>query len=184
MKLFEAFFRIDHQRRHTMTRNAITATVALTLMLAAALPATADSGWTAVATQYEQIRQSLLTDSLTGVADHAAALREEVEALRQDLTAARAGVPDDKLAEVEGALPEAAVAARELEAADTLAAAREAFYSLTTPLVRWRQAAGSGPDVAFCPMKNRSWLQPAGEAMGNPYFGKEMPGCGEIVGGA
>jgi Protein of unknown function (DUF3347) len=167
-----------------MLKSTITAVAALTLTLVAAAPATADSGWAAVATHYEQIRQALVSDSLAGVAEPAAALREEIEVVRRDLTAARAGVPADSLEELAGLLPEAAAAAQAVETAADLEAARDAFYALTKLLVRWRQAAGSGPAVAYCSMKKRSWLQPAGEAMGNPYLGKEMAGCGEIVGGA
>lgn len=33
----------------------------------------------------------------------------------------------------------------------------------------------------YCPMVKRSWLQPEGD-VGNPYFGRKMPGCGNVVG--
>lgn len=167
-----------------MIRNVTTATLTstLSLVLLAASPAAAKPAWTAVTSHYETIRQALVNDSLAGVAEHATMLGDEIEALRGDLTAARAGVPADSLAKVEGLLPEAAAAAGELAAAGDLAAARDAFYALTKPLVRWRQAAGSGPAVAYCTMLKRSWLQPAGTAMGNPYYGRQMADCGEIVG--
>jgi hypothetical protein len=42
-------------------------------------------------------------------------------------------------------------------------------------------AAGEGPAVLYCSMKKRSWLQPDGETTGNPYYGREMPSCGEVI---
>jgi hypothetical protein len=167
-----------------MLKSTICAAAVLTLMLAAAAPAAADSGWIAVTNHYEDVRQALVSDSVAGVSEHAVALRLEIEALSRDLTADKAGVPAEALEEVAGLLPEAAAAAQELEAAESLEAARDAFNALTKPLVRWRQAAGSGPVVAYCAMKKRSWLQPAGDPVENPYYGKEMLGCGAIVDGA
>ncbi len=173
-------------KKHTLRRVSTSSLMAamLTLVFAASSPAAAGDSWTTVATRYETIRRALVDDSLAGVPEAAAALRREIESLRGDLTAARTGVEADSLAEVEKLLPEAEAAARELEAAKDLGAARDAFYALTKPLVRWRQAAGTGPDVAYCAMEKRSWLQPAGEVMGNPYLGHEMSACGEVVGGA
>jgi hypothetical protein len=30
-------------------------------------------------------------------------------------------------------------------------------------------------------MHKKSWLQPAGDEIGNPYAGQSMPKCGEVV---
>lgn len=113
---------------------------------------------------YEAIRKALLADSLAGVAGHAAAIQKQAQSapgtLRQEIAAA----------------------AGKLAAAKDLKTAREAFYGLSKPMVRWREAAGSKSTVvAYCSMNKKSWLQPAGE-IGNPYYGKEMPRCGEVVG--
>ena len=50
-----------------------------------------------------------------------------------------------------------------------------------TILVSAFNAFGKSTVVAWCSMSKKSWLQPAGE-IGNPYYGKEMPRCGEVVG--
>jgi hypothetical protein len=153
----------------------------LALVLVTPGIATAVDGLGAVLPDYEQIRQALVADSLAGVAAPAAALRETAESLEADLSAARAGVPAAKLSEVESLLPEVIEAARALETAESLDAARDAFYALSKPLVRWRQAADEGPAVAFCPMAKRSWLQPGDQEIRNPYLGKDMSTCGQIV---
>ena len=40
-------------------------------------------------------------------------------------------------------------------------------------------AAPEGVKVAVCPMVEKPWLQ-AGTAIANPYYGKEMPTCGNF----
>lgn len=121
---------------------------------------------------YEEIRTALTTDSLDGVAPAAVELEKKVQDLRES---SGQTVPEEE------DLKEIVAAATKLREAENLDAARDAFYELSKPLVRWRQDAGQGPDVAFCPMKKRSWLQPGDEEIANPYYGQEMPGCGEIV---
>jgi hypothetical protein len=37
--------------------------------------------------------------------------------------------------------------------------------------------------IYYCNMSKHYWVQKAGEKMINPYLGKEMPNCGEDVGG-
>jgi hypothetical protein len=87
-----------------------------------------------------------------------------------------------KLGEVAALLPEVERFAGELAAAKDLPAARDAFYRLSQPLVRWHGATGRH-DVAvtYCSMARRSWLQPAAKPTGNPYYGKQMATCGEVV---
>lgn len=129
----------------------------------AAPAAPAPSGLDQVLDHYEAVRKALLVDSTAGVAGHAAAIRKLAAAAPADLQ------------------KEIAAAAGKLAAAKGLEPAREAFYELSRPLVRWREAAGSKRTVvAYCSMTKKSWLQPAGE-IGNPYYGKEMPRCGEVV---
>ena len=129
-----------------------------------ALAAAPAKGFDTALGHYEAIRKALLADSLSGVAGNAAAIQKQAPSapgnLRQEITAA----------------------AGKLAATKDLTAAREAFYGLSRPMVRWREAAGSKSTVvAWCSMSKKSWLQPAGE-IGNPYYGKEMPRCGEVVG--
>ena len=131
---------------------------------------------------YEPIRLALLEDSMDGVNDHGRAIAAELRALESDFSAERAGASDEAVAIVEEKLDEMIAAADAIAEAASLEAARDGFYALTKPLVRWREGVrGSGrPAVAYCPMHKRSWLQPTDDLeIGNPYGG--MPRCGEIV---
>ncbi len=130
---------------------------------------------------YEPVRLSLLGDSMTGVAEHGRAIAEEFEALAADFSPTRAGASAEVAPVVREKLPEMITAAKALAAATSLEPARDAFYELTKPLVRWREGVAADParpSVGYCPMYKRSWLQPGAE-IGNPYGG--MPRCGSIV---
>ena len=159
----------------------LVAALAVTLLATAAVSAAPVDAFATVVEPYEAVRLALVADDLGAVSAPAAQLAEAVDHLGHHLDAASAGVPHEKLEEVRGLLPELAAAAAGLAVAENLGAAREAFYALSKPLVRWRQAAGTGPEVVYCPMKKRSWLQPAGEKVGNPYYGQEMTSCGNVV---
>lgn len=130
---------------------------------------------------YEGARAALAKDRLGTAREHGSDLQRALDQLAE-LTPESAGVSAEELPAVRALLPELETAAGELAMASDLEAARDAFYALTKPLVRWRQAAGEGPKVAYCPMKKRSWLQP-GDEIGNPYSGAEMSSCGEVVDG-
>lgn len=164
---------------------AITLTVLAALGLAAAggpaLAAGSGDGYRAVLEPYEAVRQALVADDLEAARQGAESLQGAVGHLRHHLTPADAGVPAEELDVVEALLPEIEQAADDLAGAGDIEAARDAFYALSKPLVRWRQAAGVGPAVLYCSMKKRSWLQPDGETTGNPYYGQEMASCGEVV---
>jgi len=79
-------------------------------------------------------------------------------------------------------------AAEHVAGAADLAAARAAFEPLTgTGLALIRRFGHAGTDLlveAFCPMafdqRGASWLQ-AGEKIANPWFGAEMPDCGQVT---
>lgn len=165
----------------TRTLTLVLAALAVAVLAPAFAGAASTDGFSSVLAPYEQVRQALVADDLAAVQQPAAALEAAVVKLEQNLSASAAGVPDAELAEVEELLPAVRGAAEKLAAAGDLDAARDAFYDLSKPLVRWRQAAGDGPAVVYCPMKKRSWLQPGGEAVGNPYFGRKMAACGEVV---
>ncbi len=160
------------------------ASFVLTLALLVALPALATppaASFHSVLVPYESVRQALVADDFATARRAAAGLEKAVSALGDSMSAGAAGVSADQVAEVRGLLPELRAAAASLAAAADLASARDAFYALSKPLVRWRGAAGEGPAVVYCPMKKRSWLQPAGETIGNPYYGQKMATCGDVV---
>lgn len=145
--------------------------------------AATDTAFDQILEHYEAVRQALSADRMAGVADAGREIGQILDHLESDWSAERAGVVADKADEARAVLPALQTAADQLAEADDLDAARDAFYALSKPLVRFRKAAaGERPVVAYCPMVKRSWLQPEGE-IGNPYHGPEMHRCGEVVDG-
>lgn len=70
-----------------------------------------------------------------------------------------------------------------LEEADDLQKARAAFKALTQPMETWAKvAAPAGIDTVHCAMADGRWLQRTGDIK-NPYHGKEMLACGDVVAG-
>ena len=60
--------------------------------------------------------------------------------------------------------------------------ARSAFGNLSEAMIAYRAASGEKPmpQVVYCSMAKRSWLQPPG-AIANPYYADAaMRGCGEF----
>lgn len=118
----------------------------------------------AVLKPYLAIQEGLAKDSLDGLSANAAAIAEASHALGDT----GAGVGADAV---------------KLQAASTLPDARERFGALSETLVGYGKAHGwkLPADVreAFCPMVQKPWLQ-RGSMISNPYYGKEMPGCGEF----
>lgn len=132
---------------------------------------------------YETVRLTLTQDSLEGVAEQGRQLATTLTQLQDDWSPQRAAVSQDDAEAAQALLPELSAAATALADSKSLETARDAFYALSKPLVRWRKLAdGELPAVAYCSMARRSWLQPKGE-LGNPYYGSEMPRCGELVDG-
>lgn len=117
-----------------------------------------------IVASYLQIQTELAGDSDDGVRRSAGSIAE---------LAAGMGAPGAGIVE----------AAKALEAAGDLKAAREAFGPLSDAVIAAAKAEGwQGLDeakVAFCPMANRSWLQ-KGDAIRNPYYGSQMLTCGSF----
>lgn len=161
-------------------RKILLSAIVIGLAVAAA-PAAQASTFDRVIEHYEPIRLALLEDSMDGVAEHGRAIAAELERLAADFSADRAGASAEVAPVIREKLPEMLAAAQALVSASSLEPARDAFYELTKPLVRWREGVpphNARPSVGYCPMYKRSWLQP-GEEIGNPYGG--MPRCGSIV---
>lgn len=155
-------------------------TILIVGVLGALLASAEASTFDEVMEHYEPVRLALLGDSMDGVSEHGRAMAAELRSLQADFSAERAGASGEPATVLEAQLGEMIAAADALATAGSLQAARDAFYELSKPLVRWRQGVleSERPAVAYCPMHERSWLQPDGE-IGNPYGG--MPRCGEIV---
>lgn len=126
---------------------------------------------------------ALAADPITDIVDpylriQASLTADTFEAVKSDA---------EKVAIVADALGQAgqpiAAAARELQRAGDLKSARASFGRLSDAILAYadatRTALGDGVKVAYCPMVKKSWLQKDGKIQ-NPYYGKEMPGCGEF----
>ena len=152
----------------------------LSLLVGATSWAAGASSFDAVMEHYEPIRLALLEDSMDGVNENGEAIAAELRGLEADFSSDRAGALGEAVSVVQEKLDEMIAAADAIASAKSLEAARDGFYALTKPMVRWREglAQSDRPAVAYCPMHKRSWMQP-GEEIGNPYGG--MPGCGSIV---
>lgn len=152
----------------------------LTLMVGATSWAGGPSSFDAVMEHYEPIRLALIGDSMDGVNANGKAIAADLRTLETDFSSDRAGASGEAAAAVQEKLDEMIAAADAIASAKSLEAARDGFYALTKPMVRWREgvAQTDRPAVAYCPMHKRSWLQP-GEEIGNPYGG--MPRCGSFV---
>ncbi len=113
---------------------------------------------------YLRIHASLTKDSTDGVKDNARSIATEAESL---------GGSAIKLRD----------AARALEAAGDLKAARTVFGPLTDALLTYANESKMvlPPELklAYCPMVKKSWLQ-KGETIANPYYGSEMLTCGDF----
>jgi hypothetical protein len=51
--------------------------------------------------------------------------------------------------------------------------------ALDTYMTGLKLSGGDGVRVAYWPMANKPWLQ-KGDTLANPYYGKEMPTCGNF----
>lgn len=144
-----------------MKKSFLTAVFALLVSAASAAAAELPA---ALLDPYLRVQDALARDKTDSVKQDAAAMAN---------AAAAAGSQAKPIAD----------AARELERAGTLAAARDAFGKLSDAMLAYAKASGSMPPgdvkVAFCPMANKSWLQ-KGDKIRNPYYGSEMAECGEF----
>jgi hypothetical protein len=129
---------------------------------------------------YEAIRQVLMKDSTTGVADRAEAIAALSANLARNFDPVTAGVDADDAESVKALLPAIEAGARRVADAGDLESVRSALAELTKPLVRYHAVVrGDRPVVTYCPMEKKAWLQPD-EPVGNPYA-PSMLRCGEIV---
>ena len=75
------------------------------------------------------------------------------------------------------------MAAVQLTSAAELVEARDRFGALSEAIVNYMDGLHLTPPdgvrVAICPMQKKPWLQ-QGDAIANPYYGSEMPTCGNF----
>jgi len=116
---------------------------------------------TKIYSSYENVRQALLKNAIPDVQKSATALASVARSEKQEAVAVQA----ETLAE-----------------ATDVASARKVFAALSDEVIKFR-AAGccERPAVAYCSMEKKSWLQPTGMPIGNPYLDGSMRTCGQIV---
>ena len=113
---------------------------------------------------YLRIQRALSADELTGIEDSARIIAIEAAKLGSN-----------------GADMQAA--AKAMQHASDLKTARTAFVALSDALVPKSRCAGADladVKVLYCPMLQKYWLQ-KGDAVRNPFYGKQMSECGRIV---
>ena len=127
--------------------------------LAVAVPLFANE--TKIYSSYETVRQALLKGSVADVQKSAKNLAAVARSEKQELIAVQA----ETLAE-----------------ANDIASARKVFSALSDEVIKFR-AGGccERPTVAYCPMEKKSWLQPAGTPISNPYMDGGMRTCGQFA---
>ena len=110
--------------------------------------------------KYEIVRQALLRNAVADVKASAADLAGAARAAKQTELASRA---------------------ESLKSASTLKDARALFGTLSDEMIRLRDMqTGDRPQVLYCSMEKKSWLQPKG-ATTNPYVDASMRACGEVI---
>ncbi len=111
--------------------------------------------------EYESVRQSLLSGSLEAAKASAARFASDAAAAKH---------------------PEIAKQADAVAKSTDIEKARGAFANLSDAMIAYRRSSteGSKPQIVYCSMAKRSWLQPVGEIT-NPYYADPaMRSCGEV----
>ena len=140
----------------------LTLAAAIAALFVAAIPARAADAIDGMLTPYFRI-QSMLADDKADVKADANLVAQAASGL---------GAPGEPIA----------AAARTLAGTTSIAAARDAFGTLSDALIAYADSthtALDGTTTAYCPMVKKSWVQ-QGAAIHNPYFGKSMLGCGTV----
>ncbi len=126
---------------------------------------------------YTKIHTALFNDTVKGV-------RGEAKSIVSALKLAKKNKKRDK--ELIAALGEVKAAAKKLDVKKLdLKAARENFGPLSDSFIElirnhFPEKLSKKYYTFYCPMVERYWLQ-TGKKTLNPYYGKEMLGCGKIV---
>ena len=137
---------------------------ALSLLVAVSFATTAlatDMKYPKTLEQYEMVRSGLAADELASAKNGATNL---VVAVQEEFGGSKAMID----------------ASQELAASESIDDARAAFGVISGELAKLVQGQ-PGFYVMNCPMvKNGTWVQTVSK-IGNPYMGKKMLECGEIV---
>jgi Cu(I)/Ag(I) efflux system membrane fusion protein len=154
------------------------AATAFLLVAGAARASEFDRAMESILADYLTIHAALAADETEGVDE---AVRE-IEKLAKKLSP---GLATGEHAEHYKNVPrDIRAACGKLERANDIGAMRAAFAELSKPISMWvTMAKPEGVSAMYCPMRKAGWVQ-SGDEVANPYYGAEMLGCGEKVGGS
>jgi len=164
--------------KHSLTTLLIAAAVMLTALPTATADTKAfDATMQPVLEQYLIIQEALSGDTTKGVADAAKMIIPVTAKIDP-------GTVTGKHAQHYKDIPKKLkAAATNMAKQKTLKDMRKVFKELSKPMAMWAtMSKPKGINVVFCSMYKGSWLQ-KGKLVANPYYGKDMLRCGEIVSG-
>jgi hypothetical protein len=141
-----------------MRRLAVAVVAVLGLGVALAAQGTADAK--AILSSYLAIHDQLASDKF-----------DKVKAPAQEIV-----VQASKMGESGAAM---VTAAKAVEGATDLEAARKAFGPLSDAVIAATKGQLGDAKIAFCPMVKGSWIQKEA-SIKNPYYGASMLTCGEF----
>ena len=143
-----------------------------------------DEGGTAfqgMVKDYLFIQAALAGDTTEGVAIRASSIEKASLDLSKTFDPMMAGIEGKKSGDLKKILPELRQAAAGLARAENIEEARISFGKLSDSMIAYRElATGEKPQVAYCPMAKKSWMQ-NGKSITNPYYGSSMLRCGSFV---
>jgi hypothetical protein len=140
------------------------AAVGVVLVFATGAVVNASDAMKAIVGSYLEVHAALASDKIDGVKPAAKAIADQ---------AARMGASGEPIAK----------AAKELEQAADIKAARTAFGDLSDAVITAAKAEGwkdvDEVKLTYCPMSKKHWLQ-KDATIRNPYYGASMLTCGEF----
>ncbi len=138
-------------------------------------PSGFDAAMQPILAEYLKISEALSADKLEGVTEAAKNIEQLSGALDPSLD-------KSTFADLNKNLPsQIKSAAMNLSNRSDIKSSRTAFKELSKPVVAWASRTKPlGINGFLCPMAEASWLQ-ADSTVHNPYYGAEMPTCGQLV---
>ena len=164
--------------KHVLTIVFATALVMMTILPRATADTKAfDAAMQPVLEQYLSIQEALSGDTTKGVSDAA----KKIITLSAKIDPAT--VTGEHAQHYRDIPKKLKAAATDMTKQKTLKDMRRVFKELSKPMGMWAtMSAPKGINVVYCSMYKGSWLQ-KGKLVANPYYGKNMLRCGEIVSG-
>jgi len=163
-------------KQSTMT--GALAIAALILAAGSARASAFDRAMEPILAEYLTIHHALAADETEGVRAAGRKIEKLAKQLGPELTTG------ERAEHYQNVPADIRAACEKLDGAKDIDAMRAAFAELSKPISIWvTMAEPKGMSVMYCPMKKAGWVQ-RGTEVANPYYGAEMLGCGEKVGGS